>query len=429
VAWHRVVAEVLGEGAVSAVDAGRLGQHLLRAERPEQALGPLLLGATDAVQRDQPEAATLLRDLAQAVERGRAAGSPGADEAWVDLMLLEVEASLSAGRPHRARDQVEELRAWLEGQPGGGERTPEGARRRRARRLIASWAASGQPLERVEPHLLQVQEEALVALDWTELCLARLGLARCERRQGEASRALLTLSGARQAALAARAPRLLAEVVLARVLPLRDLARYDEALLAAEEALSRFRGLGQPGGMARSRLASAQVCRVAGRFSEAAALLQEAKRTFEELRDLTSLLVSSCETGILARLWGDLERAERELRGALLLAERLGAGDRPRLRLQLALTLVDRGELEAARPMLNALSVSPRPLLASVASAALAEVRRRSGDLPGARGELRSLSRIPAGARQGPEVGVWLTGCRQEPTLRDEFPELLLERR
>jgi tetratricopeptide (TPR) repeat protein len=157
---------------------------------------------------------------------------------------------------------------------------------------------------------------------------AMLPLAKCRRRFEE-----LGEMGDREAArMASNAMTDYADCLCA-------LGRLDEAAAAYEEAVSRFRTLGDRRGVAVARGQIGIVRGLQGELDAALAAHQEARGTFESLGEWISVAIGWQMIGKVHRRLRQFDQAEAALRESLVLFVRLGNAGRE------ATTLMDLGIL------------------------------------------------------------------------------------
>jgi tetratricopeptide (TPR) repeat protein len=132
-------------------------------------------------------------------------------------------------------------------------------------------------------------------------------------------------------------------------------------------------------------------------------LADAAAESFEAAGDLRNACLQRVSVGYAYNEIGSYGEAERALRGALVVAERLGLDNAVgTAHAQLGRTLCRKGALPAAREELGraieALRAQKNARLAAVATRYLADVLARQGDLEGAEREARAAAEALAGA-------------------------------
>jgi tRNA A-37 threonylcarbamoyl transferase component Bud32/tetratricopeptide (TPR) repeat protein len=340
---HRLAAAWLEEAGER--DALTLAEHFDRGQAPERAVVWYQRAAEQALEGN---------DLDAAITRGERAIGLGAEgEALASLLQVQAEAYKWRGANAEAAAAA---RKALAATPRGSE-----AWCAAAGEVVA---ASGKLGDRAA--LAEMAEELL----------------RLAPGAGGAAQIVATARAATQLALGGQAET--AEKLLAR-LGSGASAASDPAVAGwVLEARAVAAGsAGDPG--ARVRLADA------------------AAESFETAGDLRNACLQRVSVGYAYNEIGAYAEAERALRGAIAVAERMGLDNAAgTARAQLGRTLGRRGRLDEAREVLagavEALRAQKNLRLAAVATRYLAWVLAAQGDLEGAEREARTAAEALAGA-------------------------------
>jgi tetratricopeptide (TPR) repeat protein len=297
-AHHERCAEML-LGRTGGVSAERLGQHLLEAGSPAQAVDWLLRGA-DARSRSGGPAAGL-RLLALADTAMTHAGLPADDPRWGAFYLRFARAYLLLG-------ELREVAVWAERARAAGQRHRWARVEAEALALLGESALCSLDLDRAERLLLEAGGAAAGAGAWSVAGEVRFGLSRVLAALGEESRS-------------------------------------GKMAEQAEVAWSRAR---EPSASMESQRCAGWRWILAGRWPEARASLALARGLARERADAVSeaeLLGLECT---VHRRAGDLDTAETALRELAAWYTLLGHRDATRAWCELALVHLNRARWAAA---------------------------------------------------------------------------------
>ena len=282
----------------------RIGGHLLAAQDPSAAAGPLLDGAAErADQGDFARAEVLIAMREEALDD---AGVPPGDPRWGEGLILVAGLEVERNRLDRAATLTEQL---LE------------------RALEGGWA-------RIE--------------GWGRQILGRVACLRGDlasaREQLEGASSLAHLLGDDQLSVACRA-------AMGMVMLLEG--QFGTARVLTQEARAEFLKGGLQHGAAAMSLQLSLVALQQGEVDEATRHVTNARGEFEQLGARNSLAQCQTQLGAIARARGDDAAARRHLRAALERYRALGAEGWLAPLVKLAVLCVDAGEYGEARGLLQ----------------------------------------------------------------------------
>jgi serine/threonine protein kinase/tetratricopeptide (TPR) repeat protein len=273
----------------------------------------------------------------------------GETDLGVEWLLQGVEAGLRQGDFLVAGSELHRVRQVL-----GGRSDPEGEALR-ARALVLS------SIHRVERGGLddaeRMAQEALEIAERRGLksiaAQARIRLVRVafERADGEQMQRGLALAD--QELQNAHETRVMAELHALRGALLAAIGVRAEADLAYRRAEAAYAELGDALEMARCRMGRAMSTKQTGDFETAAQLAREATSIYETQGSRVALADALHNVGELERLRGNLVAAETAYRSSLALYEALGSSDTAYAEMNLGITLVEMGRLDAADALLR----------------------------------------------------------------------------
>ncbi len=301
---HRAAATALSE-RTTPEDRERLGRHLRGAGDPEAARDPLLAATEQRLTRgDAWGAARVLRELEHVL---REAHTPSWD-------------------PRRGQFQLQEaLLLLMRGRPADGMRLAHAAVQ--AARLHGWPSVLANGLRRL-------------AID--------------ARMRGEMGQAEARFDEAMGAARAHGLAEDLAPLHLERAVLRSQQGRLAEARADLDQALSRYQAARDPAGQARCWVERTDVAMLAGQTEEALRCLGEAAANHVLAGSRAGLADCANDRGDVARKLGDLDQAEASFREAIRRYEETSPGAVFIPRINLAQVLLERGERDEARAMLEA---------------------------------------------------------------------------
>ncbi len=300
---QRLCAEMLAERG-DPEPGERIGRHLLAAQEYEAALGPLLAGAT--VRREAGEfrnAELLLTDREEALRELRV---PEADRRWVQGWVLM--ASLEVERHRLDRASTLAAHAQAVAAEAGFVRLEGWARQVLGR----VYGLTGQ----LEAAFEQLREAASGAEAVGDAELA----AACRAGQGMANL-------------------------------LQD--KLEDAAACCRDARRSYADSGQSLGAASMSLQLSTITLRAGRPSEAIRHVADALSGFEAVGALNSVALCITQRAAIERAQGDNPAAERSLREAYGIYERLGTDGFLVPLIQLAVVLLERDQYPEAKALLD----------------------------------------------------------------------------
>jgi len=363
-ALHRICADVVRKRLVDGDPSRphqRLATHLLEAGAEAEAMDPLLeaLGRRIA-ESDVEVASALLGHWQHAAHR---ADLPEDDPRWGRGWLCRA-------RYLRLRGELDEARLWL--------RQVEAAGRRHG---------------------------------WThELLGALRDLGRMAREQGLPAEAFALQDEMELIAAGQEAPLFLGEARLEQGYLQLNLGELDAAEVDFGLAARLFEELDDLRRLAMARMGLAEVAHQRGEGTRASELLARARATMSELGSRWG--VANCENklGDLLRQQGRLLEAERAYRRAQASFSAVRSGSAAFVEFNLALVLIERGQLDAAEQLLaratEAFESQGRPGMLAAVDVARTRLASERGDW---RAFARSLEAAIAGLEQTGFVDVDLT--------------------
>lgn len=303
VAHHLACAQML-EGRRVPLDQGRRGEHLLAAGEAHQALKPLYTAAWDrAIARDFERAEIFARRWRAAA---RQSGLKADDPRRGQGVILASRIARGRGQGRRSRWMIEALEKAAR-RFGWGEV--------RARALVdRAWALENEGLWAQAADLLD--EAAELAHD-----LGLRGLEASTRRN-------------------------LGAILMQR-------AGAEEARRPLLAAMDLHRGGRWPHGEALCHLELAQLDRMHGALSEAAAHCKQARAIFERCNAPWGVAAADLEQGRVCQALGDLSAAESLIAGAVEQYRATQSEGRPVAELSLAWVRLAQGHVEQARTIFD----------------------------------------------------------------------------
>ncbi len=303
-AWERcntTCARMLMNRYGAAAPAARVAQHLLLANAPADAIGPLLAAAENDHRMARFQAArTHLEQRERCLDEIDApANSPDRHEGWVMACRLH----LALGEYDAAMRLAERLRG-----------------------------SSPPPRLRAEAYFV---------------------IGEAARRRGKLELAKRRLTEARSLFAGAHVPDREAAALRAQAELERAGGDLDRAAELAREALALAEGLGQDGAIATTLQLLGGVYVQTGDLDTAETCFRKARKLQERnslRRDLMNTINGLAE---IARKRGQLDVAEKGYMKAIAEAERIGAEEASYISLNRAMVLVERGEYDAARHVLD----------------------------------------------------------------------------
>ena len=363
-ALHRICADVVRKRLTdgdSSRPQQRLATHLLEAGAEAEALDPLLEALSRRIAESDVEVASAL--LGQWQHAAHRADLPEDDSRWGRGWLCRA-------RYLRLRGELDEARLWL--------RQVEAAGRR---------------------------------FGWThELLGALRDLGRMAREQGLPAQAFALHDEMELIAAGQEAPLFLGEARLEQGYLQLNLGELDAAEVDFGLAVRLFEGLDDLRRLAMARMGLAEVAHQRGEGRRASKLLALARATMSELGSRWG--VANCENklGDLLRQQGRLLEAERAYRRALASFSAVRSGSAAFVEFNLALVLIERGQLEGAEQMLTraaeAFESQGRPGMLAAVDVAWTRLASERGDW---RAFARCLEAGIAGLEQTGFVDVDLT--------------------